>query len=144
MKIFLAGIMQGSFSGPGYHSQGYRQQLTELLHRNLSQVEIIDPWAMFPNSDTYSNDQARRTFFQVCDLVNQADLLIAYLPEASIGTGVEMWEAYRQGVPIITISPMEQNWAIQFLSWQVCQSMEELESLLQKETLPPLAAGECA
>lgn len=136
VNVFLAGIMQGSMQGRGHHDQRYRQEIAALIKRHLPQAEIVDPWALYPDSASYDDERARETFFRVCELVGQADLMIAYLPEASIGTGVEMWEAHRRGVPIISVSPLEQNWAIRFLSWRVCRTLEELALLLQQARLP--------
>ena len=49
---------------------------------------------------------------------------MAYLPEASLGTAVEMWEAYREGVPVVTISPMRINWVVDLLSSVVCDDLD--------------------
>jgi hypothetical protein len=135
MKVFLAGIMQGSNQGNDVHDQSYRQQVTAALRSRLPDAEIIDPWALHPDSPTYDDGRSRQTFLHFCDQAGQVDLLIAYVPQASMGTAVEMWEAYRHGIPVIAISPLE-TWAVRFLSWRVCRSLEELEVLLQAESLP--------
>jgi hypothetical protein len=44
------------------------------------------------------------------------DVLIAFVPEASMGTAIEMWEAYQGGAVVLTISPLVVNWAVCFLS----------------------------
>lgn len=46
----------------------------------------------------------------------EIDVLVAFVPEASMGTAIEIWEAWRNGALILTISPMATNWAIKFLS----------------------------
>ncbi len=140
MKVFLAGIMQGSMQGNGVHDQDYRRQITGLLRKQLAAAEIIDPWALHPNSPAYDDELGRRTFFHFCDQAGQVDLLIAYVPEASMGTAVEMWEAYRHGVPVIAISSLD-TWAVRFLSWRVCRSLNDLEALLREENLPQRRPG---
>ncbi len=135
MKVFLAGIMQGSLRGNGLHDQGYRDMIGTAVRQNLPGAEIIDPWALNPDSPSYEDERARQTFFHFCDQAGQVDLLIAFLPEASMGTAIEMWQAYRHGVPVITVSPMD-NWVVRFLSWRVCRSLGELEAVLQQESLP--------
>jgi hypothetical protein len=49
-------------------------------------------------------------------LAGQVDVLVAYLPSASMGTAIEMWHAYRGHVPVYTISPLADNWVVQSLS----------------------------
>ena len=75
------------------------------------------------------------------ELAGRADLVVAYLPKASMGTAIEMWQGYRAGAPIVTISPMNANWVIRhlsdvvlkdlasFTSWVADGGLEELESL---------------
>lgn len=132
MRIFLAGIMQGSIPNDEIHDQGYREQITSLLRRCVPEAEIVDPRSLHPDSPAYDDERGRETFFHLCGQAGLVDLLIAYLPEASMGTAIEMWEAHRHGVPVLTVSPMEQNWVVRFLSTHICPSLAELERLLQE------------
>jgi hypothetical protein len=127
MRVFIAGVMQGSRTDDKVATQHYREEITEILHSNLDGVEIIDPWALHPNSEAYDADSARETFFAMTSLVGQADVLVAYLPEASMGTAVEMWEAHRHGVSVFTISGMSANWVIKLLSSRVFPSLEAFQ-----------------
>jgi hypothetical protein len=43
MRIFLAGIMQGSHQTALLHPQGYRARIAELLKTHFPQAEIYDP-----------------------------------------------------------------------------------------------------
>jgi len=47
---------------------------------------------------------------------SEVDVLIAFVPEASMGTAIEMWEAWKNKAVVITISPLKVNWAVRFLS----------------------------
>lgn len=125
MRVFVAGIMQGSRTDDKVTTQDYRKIITEILRSNLSGVQIIDPWALHPDSETYSDDTARETFLGMTELAGQVDVLVAYLPEASMGTAVEMWEAHRNGVSVFTISEMSANWVIKLLSTKVFPSLED-------------------
>ena len=136
VRVFLAGIMQGSLQENIVHNQGYRREIATLVRRHIPDAEILDPWVLHPDSPSYDDARAQQTFFYFCEQAGQVDLMIAYLPEASLGTAVEMWEAYRHGVPVVTVSPMADNWAIRFLSWRICPSLDELEALLQEEDPP--------
>ena len=48
-----------------------------------------------------------------------SDLLIAYVPTASMGTALEMYVAHERGVPVVTISPLAENWVVRALSRRV-------------------------
>jgi len=52
-------------------------------------------------------------------------VLIAYLPEASMGTALEIWEASRAGRIILTISPLAENWVIKALATRNFVTLEE-------------------
>jgi len=60
----------------------------------------------------------------------RADIVVAYLSEASMGTALEMWRAYEKGIPILTISPLAENWVVKFLSTQVFATLEEFEAFV--------------
>ena len=62
-------------------------------------------------------------------------MVIAYLPEASMGTAIEMWEAYQHGVAVVTISPMKHNWAVKFLSHALYADLEEFQAALRSGQL---------
>ena len=49
-------------------------------------------------------------------LCKQFDLLIAYVPEASMGTAIEMWEAHQHARVVVTITPLSHNWVVQITS----------------------------
>ena len=49
-------------------------------------------------------------------MCGEVDAVIAFVPEASMGTAIEIWEAHQNGHAVITISPLSKNWAIRFLS----------------------------
>lgn len=116
MRFFLAGIMQGSRIEPTLHSQDYRRHLVDLLSRHFPEVELYDPLAAHGNSLEYDEDQGRAVFFGHNEMCREVDVLLAFVPEASMGTAIEMWEAYRHGRTVVTISPLAHNWAVKFLS----------------------------
>ncbi|MGQ9822364.1 MAG: hypothetical protein ACUVQK_10915 [Thermogutta sp.] len=116
MKVFLAGIMQGSLTEKGLHDQDYRQLLRNALGQAFPNAEIYDPLAEHRNSLDYPPMTGREVFFYHNRMCREVDVLVAYLPQASMGTGIEMWEAYQHGAAVISISPMRHNWAVKFLS----------------------------
>lgn len=128
MRIFLAGIMQGSRQSESLHSQDYRQRLTQLLHQYLPEAEVYDPFANHPTSLHYSDEEGKRVFLGHNELCGQMDVIIAFLPEASMGTAIEMWEAWQNGVAVIAITPLTTNWVVRFLTHRVYSTLEEFEN----------------
>jgi hypothetical protein len=112
MQVFVAGIMQGSLHEMSVHDQNYREQIAAIVRRRYRDVEIVDPAALHPDSVSYRRDQAVTTFLDSLDRAAAADLLVAYLPEASMGTALEVWRAYEAGKPVFVISPMLSNWML--------------------------------
>ena len=125
LRIFLAGIMQGSRRERDIVSQDYRAQLTQLLRHHLDGVEIVDPFALHPGSVDYSHDDGQRAFLSMAEEAGRSDALIAYLPEASMGTAIEIWQAYNRRRAVFVISPLDQNWVVRFLSTRVFASIDE-------------------
>jgi hypothetical protein len=124
MRIFLAGIMQGSHLGAVMHHQGYREQLKPLLVRHLPGAAVYDPLADNEQSLDYDADQAQAVFLHHNRMCAEVDVLIAFLPSASMGTAIEMWEAWRNGRIVLAISPLAHNWVVRFCSHAVYPDLE--------------------
>lgn len=130
MKIFLAGIMQGSHREPVLHEQDYRSRIAQLLTQHIPGVEVYDPLADHGNSIEYDDVTGREVFFRHNRMCRDVDAVLAFVPEASMGTAIEMWEAHQHGRVVIAISPLEHNWAVRFCSHQVYPDMELFETAL--------------
>lgn len=131
MRIFLAGIMQGSHLGAVMHYQGYRGQLRELLQQHLPGAEVYDPLADHQLSLDYTDGRAREVFLHHNRLCSEVDVLIAFVPEASMGTAIEMWEAWRANRVVIAISPLALNWTIKFCSHWVYPDLDSFRADLE-------------
>ncbi len=125
MRVFIAGIMQGSRRENTIDDQDYRQQIGACLQSNSARVEIVDPFELHPNSVEYGDDAARQTLIDLAQVAGRADVVIAYLPEASMGTALEMWEAYRNHRPVFAVSPMIHNWVVKGLSTRVFETIDQ-------------------
>ncbi len=130
MRVFIAGIMQGSRRDDGVDNQGYRRQIAATLRRCVPGVEIIDPWELFPDSPGYTYERGKQVFVSLCQQAAAVDALVAYVPEASMGTAIEMWQAYSAGAPVYCISPLTANWVVRFLSEKVFPSIEAFEAFV--------------
>lgn len=125
MRVFIAGIMQGSIQEAGLHGQDYRKLLRDCLAEQFPDAHIYDPFEDHTESLTYDPEQARDVFLTHNRLCAKVDLLVAYVPEASMGTAIEMWEASQANATVVAITPLEHNWAIRFTSDLIYPSLSE-------------------
>ena len=59
--------------------------------------------------------------------------MIAFVPEASMGTAIEMWEAHEHGrAAVLTISPLDHNWAVRFCSHAIYPDFEAFENAVHR------------
>ncbi len=131
MRVFLAGIMQGSNADDGVHAQDYRAMLASVLRAHVPGVDVFDPWAVYPDSPGYPDDQVRAVLAANIREAASSDLVIAYLPQASMGTALEMWEAWRAGVPVVAITPLAANWVVRTCAVQRFATLEAFAGALQ-------------
>ena len=130
MRVFICGIIQGSHKGRGIHAQTYRKRLGEAINRRFPDVEVYCPVDLHPESPSYDDATAFRVFEESLEAARRSDLLIAYVPEASMGSAIEMWEARRAGIRVISISTMAHNWVVKYVSDRIVPNLEEFEQLL--------------
>jgi len=126
MQVFIAGIMQGTRLDDQIDSQSYRLQISAALQTHIPGVSILDPWALNPNSVSYDEEKARHTFLTMTREAAKADLMIAYLPHPSMGTAMEMWEAFNAGLYIIAVTPLVHHWAVRFTANEIVPDLETL------------------
>ena len=131
MRFFLAGIMQGSHTEALVHDQAYRTRIAQLLEAHFPHADVYDPRADHAESLDYDDTTGRNVFFHHNRMCGQIDVLLAFVPEASMGTAIEMWEAYQHGAAVITVSPLKHNWAVKFLSHALYADLSEFEAALQ-------------
>ena len=141
MRFFLAGIMQGSHTEALVHDQDYRHRIKELLRTHFPQSDVYDPRADHTNSIEYDDTTGRRVFFRHNEMCREVDVLLAFVPEASMGTAIEMWEAHQHGAAVIAISPLRHNWAVKFLSHAIYADVESFEAALADDRVAKQIAG---
>ena len=127
MRVFLAGIMQGSFHEEKLHSQEYRVYFRNLLEANIPGVDVFDPFEGHSDSIHYTDEVGKKVFLRHNSLCREMDVILAFVPEASMGTAIEMWEGNQNGAVVVTVSPLNRNWAVRFLSDRIYATPEELE-----------------
>jgi len=119
LNFFVAGIMQGSHAGATLHCQTYRTRLGALLPQYFRACNVYDPHAEHAGSLEYDDATGRAVFLHHNQMCRDVDVLVAFVPEASMGTAIEMWEAFRHDRVVIAISPLAHNWTVRFCS-HVC------------------------
>jgi PncC family amidohydrolase len=130
LRFFVAGIMQGSRKDDDICDQDYRTTIRGIIARQYPDAEVICPLELFPDSVGYGYEEGKQTFLELAARAAEADVLVSYLPEASMGSSIEMWHAYSAGARILTISPMADNWVIKFLSDRVFSTTEQFGEFL--------------
>jgi hypothetical protein len=139
-RVFIGGVMQASNIGRDLLDQTYRAEIAAALRARWPQTEIIDPLLLHPDSPAYDDAAARETLFAMAELAARSDLVIVYLPVASMGTALEMYMAHQAGVPVLAISPMLTNWVVRALSTRLFPDLAAFHrALAGSENLAELA-----
>lgn len=144
LRFFIAGIMQGSYVDKVLYNQDYREAIRQIIAEHFPEAEIFDPLAEHRQSLDYDRPTGQQVFWGHNFLCRHVDVLVAYLPEASMGTAIEMWEAYRHGAVVLSISPMRRNWVVRFLSHAIYANLEEFTEALGSGTVRALIASRLA
>ncbi len=136
MRIFIGGVMQGSVEVNGMSDQGYRRAIADMLRERWPDLEITDPHQLHPNGRDYDTDAARRTLEDMLRLAGQSDLVIAYVPVASMGTALEIYVAHSSGVPVVVVSPLEYNWVLRSYARHIYRDLEALYAAIRQADEP--------
>jgi len=139
-RFFLAGIIQGSFGESRIHSQDYREEIKCAIRSAVGDARIYCPIENHPRSLDYDDGHARSVFFDLMSRAADTDVLVAFLPEASMGTAIEMWQAHRAGCLVLAVSPLSVNWVVRFLADRVFGALEDLEAFLRSNEFQELLA----
>jgi hypothetical protein len=138
MRVFICGIIQGSISELAIHEQSYRPRLRKMIEKHLPGAEVYCPVSLHPQSLGYGEAKAFRVFEESIEAARESRLLVAFVPEASMGSAIEMWEAKRAGVKVIAITSLEHNWVVKYTSDIVVKNLEEFEAILEDQTVAKL------
>ena len=133
--FFIAGIIQGSLHGKDIHGQDYRERLRELLRERFPEDVVYCPFEEFPESVEFDEAKARATFMELMRRAGEADVLIAFLPQASMGTAIELWRAYHAGTWVFAVSEMNTNWVVRFLADEIFPDLETFEQFVRSGEL---------
>ena len=143
-RFFIAGIMQGSEYDQAIHDQGYRNTIKNILSKHFPPDKIYCPVENYPDSISYDDQKAQSVFDKHLGIVRNSDCIVSYLPEASMGSAIEMWEAYRNQIVVVTISPMTENWVVRILSDYICTNLDEFNQFVDSGKLLSLLESRIA
>ena len=124
------------------HDQSYRDSLQSIVQGHWAKAEVYDPFAKHAESVGYSSGRARDVFCEHIRMCQQFDVLIAYVPEASMGTAIEMWEAHTHGKFVIAITPLVRNWVVQITSNVIYESVSAFVDSLRSGEIDRLMGHE--
>ena len=134
LRFFIAGIIQGSLPD-AVHPQHYRTEIADLLRQAFPGAEVFDPVQEYPDSISYDDARASAAFFDLMDRAGQCDVLVAFVPEASMGTAIELWNAHHSGAYVVCVSGLTLNWVVRYLTDMVVKDLGELERIIADGTL---------
>lgn len=124
LRVYIAGTISGN-RAEGIVDQDYRQIITEALNDTYPNITVDDPRVGNENSVTYNDSEARQMFEGCLNrIIHDIDIVIAYIPEASMGTAIELYEAQRHGKLVIIISPLTSNWIVRLYGHLVFPSLD--------------------
>ena len=123
--------------------QNYRQQIADVIQKKDPQAVIVDPLDALKHraeqmghtiDDINASDEAvRDAFTEVIEMVKDCDVIVSNLPEASMGSAIELWEAQKANLQIFTISPMKDNWTIRSVTDHNFLDLVDFEQNLGKQ-----------
>lgn len=137
--------MQGSHVESALHDQDYRLRIRELVEAHFPHAEVYDPLADHSGSLGYDSETGRDVFYRHNRMCRAVDVVIAFVPEASMGTAIEMWEAHEHGrALVVTISPLTRNWTVKYCSHVVFENLEQFAAALENGRLQRQIAAHLA
>ncbi|KAJ3425600.1 2'-deoxynucleoside 5'-phosphate n-hydrolase 1 [Anaeramoeba flamelloides] len=127
-KYFLAGVMQKNNLEGKVCNQNYRSVLTKIIEENDPMSSIYDPWAAY---DPDENLSISETFLGNIEKAGEADITIAFIPEASMGTACEIYRAKQMNKTIWAITPLKKSWVMISLCNEIFESIEEFTTFFK-------------
>jgi hypothetical protein len=147
-SYFLSGVMQGrKAEGEGVEGtvpQDYRGVMKAAVLAADPSATVIEPWDLVgawigktmpdtPQAEVFKDTATVRKAFTMCvEAAANADVVVSYLPEASMGSAVELYAAQAAGRTIIAIAPgsMAHNWVVRSYGTHLLTDIDKLQGWL--------------
>ncbi|MEI8191647.1 MAG: hypothetical protein WCI75_18185, partial [candidate division NC10 bacterium] len=120
----------GSIAQAQIHDQGWREPIKTALGRFLPEAEVYCHYSRHPDSITYGLPEIKKTLQDGIEKAAQSELVVAYVPGASMGTALEIYEAARAGAAVVSISPLCANWVLRAYSDVILPDVPSFERFL--------------
>ncbi|MCD4656478.1 MAG: hypothetical protein K8S87_02925 [Planctomycetes bacterium] len=126
IKIFVSGIVHGSRENDVY-PQCYRKRIVDVIEKSWQSAIVICPTIVNSKSLTESVTETAKAFEQQLSLLKKSNIVVAYIPEASMGTAIEIYNASMRGKYVVTITPLISNRMIRMFSHDIYDSVDSFE-----------------
>jgi hypothetical protein len=143
-RVIVVGILRGSRRGMDFHNQAYRKKIRTLIENHIPGGEVYSPIESAKDMHDYGLVRGIEAFFDMVRRASQYDALVVYVPEASMGSAIMMWEAYRNQRMVVTISPLLENRTIRALSTVQCKDLREFTKFVKSGQFASLLAKSTA
>jgi hypothetical protein len=131
LRFFIAGIYQGSLT-EGIHDQSYRTEIRNAILAGFPDAIVDCPAEeVEAGAPSFWLTVGPEVYMDAMRRAGRADVLVAFAPEASMSTAIEMWEAFRNQRVVLCVSPLKDNWTVKFLSHDVFASIDELQTYIE-------------
>lgn len=154
-SFFLSGVMCGGGTGTSSAlglsmeiPQDYRAELRNAITAADASAQIIDPLVLgeeraaqlfppgTPREAIWADDRDVRAMLAFAvEAAASADVVVSFLPSASMGSALELHEARRAGRLIAVIAPggvMRENWVVRSYSDVIFEDISQLSAWLAR------------
>jgi hypothetical protein len=138
MKVFLAGIIQGSIKAAAIHDQDWREPIKRIFAVHVPGADVYCHYEAHPNSIEYELPKICETLEDGNRRSAESDVVVCWLPEASMGTAVEMYLAAKAGAAVVAITPMAANWVIRAYADAIVPDLAAFEAFVSAGELQRL------
>ncbi len=126
IKIFVSGIVHGSRENEVY-PQCYRKRIVDVIEKSWQNAIISCPSIVHSKSSTETLTETVKAFEQQLSLLKKSDIVVAYIPEASMGAAIEIYNASLRGKYVVTITPLQTSRIIKIFSHDIYDSVDSFE-----------------
>lgn len=152
LRFFISGVMLGSKpklenAERDLAPQDYRAKIASVIRSTVPNAEIVEPLDVVMDRakaagltmESLNQDTAmvRSCFEEVVGLAGECDVIVSNLPQASMGSAVELWEAKKAGRRVFTISPLADNWLLRSVTDHNFADLQDFEENLSKHLSVP-------
>ena len=131
IRFYISGILQGSREAGKFENQEYRQIIGDFIRYFHPTATIYDPIAEhLHKAERYSRKRSNLCFWANVVMAGEADVIIAWMPEASNGTTLESYFGWINGALVLFVSTLDHNWTVRGIAHKIFHSGSELEQFI--------------